>query len=350
LAAVVTTVAISLIFAGAVGRAQTAAGKAWKVPRLADGKPDLQGVWDFKTITPLDRPKDVSNQKLLTDEQFARWQQAALEAEATDRPAPPGDPGAYNVAFRERGFTAIDRRTALLEDPPDGKLPDVKLGAVIQRGSTVVDIPSEPPIRYRSGGGAGTDGPELRSLAERCLVGSNSGPPFDPGAYNNNVLVVQAPNYVVLVTEMVHDARIVPLDGRPHLPADIRQWYGDPRGRWERDTLVVDTTNFTGKTASFERSNVRSARNDQALTALGTGKSLHLVERFARLADDILMYEYTVDDPETFTRPFTVRLPMRRLTGEHPQIFEYACHEGNHGLRDILAGARYQEARGAASR
>src|SRR5262249_16795780 len=152
-------------------------------------------------------------------------------------------------------------------DPPDGKMPALKPGAVIQRGSTVVDIPATPPIRYRVGGGAGMDGPELRSLAERCLLGSNNGPPMDPGAVNNNVHLAPTHDPVVLVSEMVHEARIVPLDGRAHVAQDIRQWLGDSRGHWEGDTLVIDTTNFTDKTPAFERANVRSARNDPALTA-----------------------------------------------------------------------------------
>jgi hypothetical protein len=333
------------------GTTQTrgSAGAGWKVPRLPDGKPDLQGVWDYKTITPLDRPQDVANQKLLTDEQFALSEKRARDAEARfDDPPAPGDPGTYNAAFRDRGFTALDRRTSLIEDPPDGKMPPLQPGAIVQPGSTVVDIPAAPPIRYRVGGGAGMDGPELRSLAERCLLGSNNGPPMDPGAVNNNVQLVQTHDHVVLVSEMIHEARIVPLEDRAHLAKDIRQWLGDSRGHWEGDTLVIDTTNFTDKTPAFERANVRSARNDPALTALGIGRNLHLIERFARVADDVLMYEYTVDDPLTFTRPFTVKLPMRRLTGDHAQMFEYACHEGNHALHDMLAGARYQEKRAAA--
>jgi hypothetical protein len=321
--------------------AQTA--PSWKAPRLADGKPDLQGVWDFKTITPLDRPKEVGDYKFLTDAQLAAWEKRARDAEdQIDRPPAPGNPGAYNAAFRDRGFTAADRRTSLIEDPPDGKMPALQPGAIVQPGSAGQEIPSQPPIRYRSGG-AGTNDPEDRGLAERCIMGFNAGPPMDPGGYNNNVQLIQTTKYVVLVTEMIHEARIVPLDGRPHLPLHVRQWTGDARGHWEGDTLVVETTNFTDKIASFERSNVRSSRNDKALTALGTGQGLHLVERFTRVANDILLYEYTLDDPLTFTRPWTVKIPMRRLTGEHAQIFEYACHEGNHALHDMLSVARARE-------
>jgi hypothetical protein len=333
-------VAVSLILHSGITHAQTAATNGWKVPRLADGHPDLQGIWDWKTITPLDRPAEFASQKLLTKEQMATLEKKALVAEGVEL-VDKGDTGigAYNQAFRDRGLNAADLRTSLIEDPTDGKMPATQPGAVVQKGTTNIEIPAQPPIRYRSGG-AGTDGPEMRGLAERCLMGFNTGPPMDPGGYNNNLQVIQTPKYVVLFTEMIHDARIVPLDGRGHLPENVRQWSGDSRGHWEGDTLVVDTTNFTEKTASFERSNVRSARNDKDLTALGTGRTLHLVERFTRVSDSMLNYEYTVDDPVTFTRTFSVKVPMRRLTGDHAQIFEYACHEGNHALHDMLSVAR----------
>jgi hypothetical protein len=315
------------------------------VPRLADGKPDLQGIWDWRTITPLERPKDLAGVKELTEEQARTRQKRAESAETIDHPDSPGT-GAYNQAFRDRGTSAADRRTSLIEDPPDGRIPPLAPGAFRQPGSASEDIPAEPPIRYRSGG-AGADGPEHRGLAERCLMGFNTGPPMDPGGYNNNLQVIQAGNYVVLFTEMIHDVRIVPMDGRPHLPSSVRQWYGDARGRWEGDTLVVDTTNFTDKIASFEPSVYRSARDHKGVTAMGTGEHLHLTERFTRISDNTLVYEYTINDPATFTRPWTVKVPMRRLTGDHAQIFEYACHEGNHALHDMLAGARAQERKAA---
>jgi len=175
--------------------------------------------------------------------------------------------------------------------------------------------------------GIGADSYEDRGLAERCLVGFNSGPPILPAGYNQNIQIFQTPNHVAIVNEMLHDARIVPLDGRAHLPTTIRQWMGDSRGRWDGDTLVIETTNFTDKTAGF---------NPSVSTAVGTGWTLRLVERFRRVADDTLLYEYTVDDRTTFTRPFTVRLPIERGDA----MFEYACHEGNYGLMNILSGAR----------
>jgi hypothetical protein len=273
--------------------AQTGAGGNRTVPRLADGRPDLQGVWDYKTITPLDRPQKFADQKVLTDKDAAALADQAREQQRV---------AIQRRADMDRGTSAADRRTSLIEDPPDGKLPSLTAGAVIQKGSTYAEFPADPPIRYRSGGAA-PDGPETRGLAERCLMGFNAGPPMDPGGYNNMVQIYQTSRYVVLVTEMIHDARIVPLDGRPHLPDVITQWKGDSRGHWDGDTLVIETTNFTNKTASFERSSVRSARNDEAITALGAaGRSLRLTERFSRPSKDILRYEYTVDDSATFTR------------------------------------------------
>ena len=186
-------------------------------------------------------------------------------------------------------------------------------------------------MRYRSGG-IGADGPEDRGIAERCIVGFGSGPPIiPPGGYNQNIQLFQTPDYVVILNEMVHDVRIVPLDGRPHLPEGLDQWMGDSRGHWDGDTLVIETTNVTNKRASVDIG---------ATVAVGTGDSLHLIERFSRVNEDTLRYEFTVDDPTTFTRPFTAVIPMNR----NPQpIFEYACHEGNYGLRNLLAGARAQE-------
>ena len=180
-------------------------------------------------------------------------------------------------------------------------------------------------------GGIGTHGPEDRGLAERCLLGFNTGPPIVPGGYNQNMQLFQTPDHVVILNEMVHDARIVPLDGRDPLPEDMRQWMGSSRGHWEGDTLVVETTNFTGLTSSFSPS---------VVSAIGTGRTLHLTERFRRVAEDTLLYEFTVNDPTSFTRAFTAAIPMKR--GAAP-LFEYACHEGNYGMLNLLSGARAQE-------
>jgi hypothetical protein len=180
--------------------------------------------------------------------------------------------------------------------------------------------------------GIGADSYEDRGLAERCLLGFNSGPPIVPAGYNQNIQIFQTPDHVVILHEMVHDARVVPLDGRGHLSDGVRQWMGDSRGYWDGDVLVVETTNFTDKTASF---------NPSVATGAGTGTSLHLTERFSLADDDTLRYEFTVNDPTTFTQPFTAILPMKRGEG----MYEYACHEGNYGLSNILSGARQEERR-----
>ena len=313
--------------------------------RTPDGQPDLQGVWDFRTMTPLERPAN-QEEAFLTEEQAA-----ALEAgvsarrarllepsEVRTEPLPAGGGGlavgGYNDFWLDYGTNVIgDRRTSLIIDPPDGRLPALtpEGEALRQVGSLWEDLPIGRPVRVRSAG-VGSDDPEDRGLAERCLLGFNSGPPMMPSGYNNNMQLFQTPDHVVILNEMVHDARIIPLDGRPHLPASVRQWMGDSRGRWEGETLVVETANLTEHTGSFDPS---------AMQAIGTGLTVTLTERFRRLDADTLLYEYTVDDPTIFTRPFTVAVPMRR--NDEP-MFEYACHEGNYGLLNILRGARAGEA------
>ena len=186
------------------------------------------------------------------------------------------------------------------------------------------------PIRERVVFGSPVHGPEDVGLSERCMLGFSSGPPILPSAYNNNLQLFQTPDYVVIVTELIHEARVVPLDGRPHLPRHIRQWLGDSRGHWDGDTLVVDSTNFTDKTGSF----------NTLISALGSGETLHLIERFSRADADTLVYEFTVDDPTTFTRSFTAAIPMKMTQGP---LYEYACHEGNYGMVGMLAGARALE-------
>ena len=312
----------------------------WTPPRTPDGQPDLQGVWDFRTLTPLQRPTDRADQAVLTAEEAAEIEANAVQrAIDADRPSDVrteplpvgGNVGGYNNFWFDRGAGVVDdRRTSLIVDPPDGRVPPLQPGARRQGGPDADDVPPTRPVRFRVDG-IGTGGPEDRGLAERCLLGFNTGPPIVPGGYNQNLQLFQAPGYVAILNEMVHDTRIVPLDGRPHLPDHVRQWMGDSRGHWEDDTLVIETSNFTDKTASFSPS-VRSA--------IGSGDTLRLTERFRRVADDTLLYEYTVDDPTTFTGSFSVALPMKR--GGAP-LFEYACHEGNYGLLNILRGAREAE-------
>ena len=337
------SLALPLVAAVALGLAAPAGAQdadPFDPHRLADGRPDLQGVWDFRTLTPLQRPEDRADQFLLTPEEAAeieaRAVQRAIEAdrpsEVRTEPLPVGgNVGGYNNFWFDRGAGVVDdHRTSLIIDPPNGRLPEPQSGA--KRQETTTDDTSLPdrPVRFRVGG-IGTHGPEDRGLAERCLLGFNTGPPIVPGGYNQNLQLFQTSDHVVILNEMVHDARIVPLDGRPHLPAGVRQWMGDARGYWDGDTLVVETTNFTGLTASFGPS-VRSA--------VGTGATMSLTERFRRVADDTLLYEFTVDDPASFSRPFSAAIPMKR--GGAP-LFEYACHEGNYGMLNLLSGARAKE-------
>ena len=329
-----------LLAAFAAGVAPAGAQVAFDPPRLPDGRPDLQGVWDFRTLTPLERPADLADKAVLADEEAAEIEAQAtarsveLNAPTTDRdellPAG-GDVGAYNHYWVDQGAQVVaDRRTALIVDPPDGRLPPLQPGVRMQTLSLAEDLGGALPVRVRAAG-IGADSHEDRGLAERCLLGFNSGPPIVPAGYNQNIQLFQTSDHVVILHEMVHDARIVPLDGRGHLPAGIRQWMGDARGYWEGDTLVVESTNFSDKTASF---------NPSVAQAAGTGAHLHLTERFSLAAEDTLLYEYTVNDPTTFTRPFTAALPMKRGSA----MFEYACHEGNYGLYNMLAGARAQDA------
>ena len=287
-----------------------------QVPRTADGKPDLQGVWTSATLTPLERPADLGNKQFFTKEEAAQWTRQFLQANNRDRRDGPAqvDVGrAYNEFWFSRGDAVVPTlRTSLIIDPPDGKIPALTPDGQ-QRAAARAEAQRLHPA----------DGPEDRSLAERCINWPVAGPPMIPGGYNNNYQIVQGPGYVTIVVEMIHDVRMISTDGRPHLPATVRQWMGDPRGHWEGNTLVVDTTNFTDKT------NFR-----------GSGENLHLVERFTRTGPDQLMYEFTVNDPASFMRPWTAQIPMAKTDGP---LFEYACHEGNYGMEGMLRGARQQE-------
>ena len=318
--------------------AQTRSGP----PRLPDGKPDLQGVWDFRTLTPLQRPEDLGDKTVLTAEEVAELEARAAErtasanapSEVRSEPLPVGgNVGAYNRFWMDQGAGVVDdQRTSLIVDPPTGRLPALQPGVEVDALSLGADLPGTRPVRAR-GAGIGAESYEDRGLAERCLLGFNSGPPIVPAGYNQNIQIFQTSDHVAILHEMVHDARIVPLDGRDHVRDDIRQWMGDSRGYWDGDTLVVETRNFTDKTASF---------NPSVPSAVGDGANLHLIERFRRVDEETLLYEFTVDDPTTFTHPFTAALLMK----QGDVLFEYACHEGNYGLFNILSGAREDELAG----
>jgi len=298
--------------------------KNWTVPRTPDGHPDLQGIWTNATITPMERPAALAGKATLTNAEAAVLEKKGAEdlAEvdgASEHPllaaAGSNGTGGYNVLFIDRGteFAKVDgvKRTSLVVDPPDGKVPPMKAGAR-QRA-------------VGAGGFGGFGSVKDRPLAERCLLGfgSTSGPPMLPVLYNNNYQIVQTPGHVMILVEMVHDARIVRMNGT-HPPADVRQWLGDSIGHWEGDSLIVDTTNFTSRTR-FR----------------GSSENLHLIEKFTRTAADTILYRATIDDPATFTRMWAVEYPFVATTGP---IYEYACHEGNYAMTDILGGARKADA------
>jgi hypothetical protein len=286
--------------------------------------PDLQGLWSFGTLTPLERPRSLGAKAFFTDEEAANYEKEENRRQNRDliNPKegglnyPPGGVVPYNEVWYERGTKVVkSKRTSLIVDPPDGRLP-----AFTPEGQRRAELRAEEQ-RNAQFGHPHADSWEDRPLQERCIMGLNAGPPMTPGPYNNNFQLFQTPEYVVMLTEMVHDARIIPMDGRPH--GNIRQWKGDSRGHWEGNTLVVDTTNF---------------RRETSLP--GSSASTHLIERFTRTDADTLLYEFTVDDPTTWTKPWTAAIPMSKT--EDP-IYEFACHEGNYGLAGVLAGARADE-------
>ncbi len=322
----------AVILAGLSSAPSPAAGQNADPSRTPWGAPDLGGVWDFRTITPLERPAALKDKPVLTAEEAAQFTRQSAEGRNADR----RDGGAqrdieraYNDFWWDWGDSLTsDLRTSLIVDPPDGRIPDRTVAAQEHARASRQD--GIRPVRARVLIGSPAHGPEDLGLSERCMLGFNSGPPMLPSAYNNNVQIFQTPNHVVILSEMIHEARVVPLDGRPSLPDGMRQWMGDARGHWDGDTLVVESDNYTDKTGSFYT----------IVGTYGSGESLHLVERFTRVDTDTLRYEFTVDDPETFTAAFTAAIPMQRTDAP---LFEYACHEGNYGMTNLLTGARVQE-------
>jgi hypothetical protein len=301
---------VSLTPVPVVGQAPSGAAtkaKTWTPPRTPDGHPDLQGVWNNASTTPLERPSKFAGKQILTAEEVAE-QDAQDDVLGADRPPRAGDTGFYNAFWLERGKATT--RTSLIVDPPDGRVPYTPEGR--KRADAFVATSS----------GSTADSWEDRNLYERCLTRGLPGAMM-PGFYNHNYQILQTPGYVAILVEMIHDARIIPMDGRPHLPQNIRQWLGDSRGRWEGNTLVVETMNFTDQTA-FR----------------GASENMHLVERFTRVDADTLVYEFTVTDPASFARPWTAQIPMIRSA---EKIYEYACHEGNYGMFNLLSGARALE-------
>ena len=303
---------------------KTAPNKAAGTPRTPWGHPDLQGIWDNHSITPMERPARFAGREFLTSQEVAELEKRAVdentdEARFSDKER--DVEAAYNDFWWDRATTVVKtHRTSLIIDPPDGKIPPLVSEAQDRQGEVEL---RRRPLRATGGfeAGRGADSWFDRSLWERCIT--QGLPRVSTVAYNSNIRIVQSPDRVVILYEMIHEARIIPLDNSPHLTPRVRQWLGDARGRWEGDTLVVDTTNFTDKT------NFR-----------GSTSGFHMIERFKRIDPDALEYQVTFDDPTTWTKPWTAANTWRKSRG---QIFEYACHEGNYGMFGILSGGREED-------
>ena len=315
------TVAMVLAVASSVA-AQSASGGA--PMRTSDGQPDVSGTFTFRTLTPFQRPSQFDGLENLSAEEAAAFEAAERTRQNRDlfdpekgsggyAPRSEGGVLSYNEFWYERGIElTADKRTALVVDPPDGRLPALTEAAQLARRERSAFVEQH---RY--------DSHENRSLADRCIMGFNSGPPMRAGSYNNNVMIFQSPGYVAILNEMVHNARVIPIDDVA--TPEFKQFAGVSRGHWEGETLVIETKQFRGGQSG------------------GSGPNMHLTERLTRIDPDTVAYEYTVTDPTVFTAPYTVMMPFRRTDGP---LFEYACHEGNIGLNGILTGARVQEAQG----
>ena len=321
----------------------SAAAQAPDAPRTPWGEPDLQGVWDYRTLTPLQRPERLADREFLTEEEAANLEQDTLDrnerllTRAPESTAAGGNvdrredgtPGFYNNFWLDRGTTVIGtRRTSLIVDPADGRLP-----ALTEEAQRLADSPEARRIAETRRGARPAESWTDLDAGDRCIQHAKAGPPISVGGYNNNIQIFQAPGSVALLNEQNHDVRIIPLDGRSHVGPQVRQWMGDSRGHWDGETLVVETSHFNGKHDQIGR------------PLLSTGEHLSLIERFTRTDPDTLLYEFTVADPTIWVSTWTAQLPMKR----NPElIFEFACHEGNYGLYNIMAGSRSEEAAGAA--
>ena len=295
----------------------------YSAPRTEWDKPDLRGVWNFSSVIPLQRPAFFGDKKYLTEEEITAL---ANRTEAGFEAINNIGVGGYDTFWLEMGESG-DNRTSLITYPENGRFPETQEGVPVQVGGLGPDEPGVRPVRMVVGGIA-KDGPEDRGLSERCIIGFNSGPPFTPNLYNNNIQIFQNENNAVVMTEMIHDARIVPIESKKSLDDDIRLWTGDSRGYWDGDTLVVETRNFNRFTQSFG--------------VFGSAKDKLLTERFTRVGPYTVEYEFTVEDPSTFKDKIVAMVPMSKVDG---QLYEYACHEGNYGMVNILRGERMSESR-----
>ena len=295
----------------------------YSAPRTEWDKPDLRGVWNFSSVIPLQRPAFFGDKRYLTEEEITAL---ANQTEAGFEAINNIGVGGYDTFWLEMGENG-DNRTSLITYPENGRFPETQEGVPVQVGGLGPDEPGVRPVRMVVGGIA-KDGPEDRGLSERCIIGFNSGPPFTPNLYNNNIQIFQNKDNAVVMTEMIHDARIVPIESKTSLDDDIRLWTGDSRGYWDGDTLVVETRNFNRFTQSFG--------------VFGSAEDKLLTERFTRVGPYTVEYEFTVEDPSTFKDKIVAMVPMSKVDG---QLYEYACHEGNYGMVNILRGERMSESR-----
>ncbi|HEY6341858.1 MAG TPA: hypothetical protein VIY49_10230 [Bryobacteraceae bacterium] len=286
----------------------------WTAPRTPDGQPDLQGVWTNATITPFERPAELAGKPFLTEQEAAALEHRSAE-NRVDRAPQPGDVGSYNQAWFDSGTKVLaTRQTSMVVDPPDGRVP-----------VTIAEAQRDYNLAHNS------DSWEYMSVWDRCITRGVPGGIF-PAGYNNAYQIVQSPGYVVILYEMIHEARVIPLDSRPHLPENVRQWDGDSRGHWEGDTLVVDTTNYNNK--GWIATSAATGR----IKGIPQSEALHVIERFRRVDQNTIAYEVTISDPDEYTKPWKVAMPLTRDPGY--QILEYACQEGNHAVENILRGGR----------
>ena len=299
-----------------------AQGPAYKVPRTPDGQPDLQGFWSNATYTPLERPDNVTKEFYTPAEAAAAEKAAAARESAETEPGTVADVHYDFTQFgldRSQATLARSLRTSLIVDPKNGKLPPIT-----EEGKRILAARAEAAKRL----GGRWDSAQSNQLDDRCIIMAGPGPPMMDAAYNSNYHIVQAPGYVMILTEMIHDVRVIPLDGRPQPSSNVRQWMGVSRGRWEGDTLVVETTNFNGKNP-----------------LRGSTENMKVVERLKRVSDDVIEYNFTIEDKSMWERPWSVEAAMRKTNGP---LFEHACHEGNYGLYNTLVGARLEEQQKAA--
>jgi len=297
-----------------------ASGKKWIPPRTSDGQPDLQGIWNNATITPFERAKQFDGKPILTEEESAQLEQQAAQ-NRVDRPPSEGDVGSYNQLWLDAGTRVVStRQSSLVVDPSDGRVPLSAAG----------EAKRDYNLAHNS------DSYDYMSPWDRCITRGMPGGMF-PAGYNNAYQIVQTPGYVVILSEMIHEARIIPLSTSQHLPRTISQWNGDSIGHWEGDTLVVDTANYNGK--GWITTSAASGR----IKGVPQSGALHLVEHFARVDADTIRYEVTITDPSVYTRPWTVAIPLAR--DDHYQIYEYACHEGNEAVGLVLRGGRAADSR-----